>query len=342
MIAGMTYYQICMYFLIYSFLGWVIEVIYHAVAVGKIINRGFLNGPVCPVYGFGMLAVLAAGNAISSAASGSGTDVTQMNSLALFFFGMVLATVVELIAGWLLDVLFHARWWDYSNKPFNFHGYICPEFSILWGIGIVLVVKVVHPALSKGTTASIPENIGWPVMGVLYLLYLIDLVVTVLTVTGMNKRLNELDTVRAKMREPSDKLSTVIGENSMNAAQHIEEGQVQASLAKKELQENLQQVREDADLKRTERKARLEEAKGSLRENVADSIETGEMRLQAARSDYEEKLEEYARYLEKHKVFGSGRLLKAFPGMKHEEHQDLVDELRRRIREHRTNASSRI
>ena len=59
-----------------------------------------------------------------------------------FLFGIVLATAVELGAGWLLDVGFHARWWDYSNKPLNFHGYICLEFSLIWGLAIVMVVKV--------------------------------------------------------------------------------------------------------------------------------------------------------------------------------------------------------
>ena len=60
MICGMTYYQICWYFLLYSFGGWVVEVIFHAVALGKVVNRGFLNGPVCPVYGFGVLSVFTA------------------------------------------------------------------------------------------------------------------------------------------------------------------------------------------------------------------------------------------------------------------------------------------
>ena len=64
MICGMTYYQICWYFLIYSFGGWALEVVYHAVACGKVINRGFLNGPVCPVYGFGVLSVFAMINTI--------------------------------------------------------------------------------------------------------------------------------------------------------------------------------------------------------------------------------------------------------------------------------------
>ena len=66
MICGMTYFQICLYFLVYSFGGWVVEVIFHAVALGKVINRGFLNGPVCPVYGFGVLSVFALLNTIQS------------------------------------------------------------------------------------------------------------------------------------------------------------------------------------------------------------------------------------------------------------------------------------
>ncbi len=66
MICGMTYYQICWYFLIYSFGGWIVEVIFHAVALGKVVNRGFLNGPVCPVYGFGVLSVFAMINTLQS------------------------------------------------------------------------------------------------------------------------------------------------------------------------------------------------------------------------------------------------------------------------------------
>ena len=90
MICGMTYFQICLYFLIYSFGGWVVEVIFHAVALGKVINRGFLNGPVCPVYGFGVLSVFALLNTIQ----GSGR---QMSDGMIFVFGIVLATAVELL-----------------------------------------------------------------------------------------------------------------------------------------------------------------------------------------------------------------------------------------------------
>lgn len=91
MIAGMTYYQICCYFLIYSFLGWVIEVMYHAVTLGKVVNRGFLNGPVCPVYGFGMLGILALGNTLASG------DVADMPAYLMFLFGIAVATVIDLV-----------------------------------------------------------------------------------------------------------------------------------------------------------------------------------------------------------------------------------------------------
>ena len=198
MICGMTYYQICWYFLIYSFGGWALEVVYHAVACGKVINRGFLNGPVCPVYGFGVLSVFAMMNTFQ----GSGY---QLSDGMIFLFGVILATAVELIAGWLLDVCFHARWWDYSNKPLNFHGYICLEFSLIWGVAILLVVKVFQSFVEHHTSAHAPSIVGWMVVAILYALYLADLMVTVAVIQGLNRKLTRLDTIRANMRVISDK-----------------------------------------------------------------------------------------------------------------------------------------
>ena len=138
MICGMTYYQICWYFLIYSFGGWALEVVYHAVACGKVINRGFLNGPVCPVYGFGVLSVFAMMNTFQ----GSGY---QLSDGMIFLFGVILATAVELIAGWLLDVCFHARWWDYSQKKFNINGRVCLGTIVPFGLLGLLIMYVLNP-----------------------------------------------------------------------------------------------------------------------------------------------------------------------------------------------------
>ena len=214
MICGMTYFQICLYFLIYSFGGWVVEVIFHAVALGKVINRGFLNGPVCPVYGFGVLSVFALLNTIQ----GSGR---QMSDGMIFVFGIVLATAVELVAGWLLDVCFHARWWDYSDKPFNFHGYICLEFSLIWGLAIVMVVKVFQKYVESHASHT-PATWEWIVIAVLYAVYLTDFIVTVAVIQGLNKKLTRLDKVRSDLRIVSDKLSDTLATTTIGTAQKVE------------------------------------------------------------------------------------------------------------------------
>ena len=107
MIAGMTIYQIFWYFLIYSFVGWCIEVIFHAITVGKVINRGFLCGPVCPVYGFGAISVFAVVDGVlpdifhyPAEKLTGGDDIIGI--LIVFVCGVALATAVELLAGWLL------------------------------------------------------------------------------------------------------------------------------------------------------------------------------------------------------------------------------------------------
>jgi len=238
MILGMSYYNICLYFLVYSFGGWVLEVAYHAVVTGKVINRGFLNGPVCPVYGFGALGIFALMHVMQP------ENTIEMNSLLVFVIGTVIATIVELTAGWLLETLFHARWWDYSNKPFNFHGYICLEFSLLWGVAILIVVKVIHPLVRNASGSLIPVNYAWWIMLVLYIMYLADLIVSVLTVIGFNKRLKELDLIREKMRLVSDGMSREIAVNTIRTTQKVQEGKVQAALAKADMQESAAEQKE--------------------------------------------------------------------------------------------------
>lgn len=293
----MTYYQICWYFLIYSFGGWAVEVIFHAVTLGKVINRGFLNGPVCPVYGFGVLSVFAMINTIQSGGR-------QMSDVMLFIFGIVLATAVELIAGWLLDVCFHARWWDYSDKPLNFHGYICMEFSLLWGMAIVLVVKVFQKYVENTTALHASSTIGWIILAVLYALYLADLIVTVAVIRGLNKKLTRLDKIRSDMRIVSDKISTTLATTTIDTAQKVGEGKVQAALAKAEL-------REAAEIKKD------------------NSIEM----LRMKKAELQAQFDELSGSITEHLVLGQGRIIRAFPRMKHRDYYELIQELKKKIQE---------
>ena len=295
MICGMTYFQICLYFLFYSFGGWVVEVIFHAVALGKVINRGFLNGPVCPVYGFGVLSVFALLNTIQSGG-------LVMSEGMIFVFGFVLATLVELIAGWLLDVCFHARWWDYSDKPLNFHGYICLEFSLIWGLAIVMVVKVFQKYVENQASHT-PATWEWVVMAILYAAYFADFVVTVATIRGLNKKLTRLDKVSSDMRIVSDKLSNTLATTTIDTVQKVGEGKAQVTLAKAELR--------DATIEQKDK-----------------SIEM----LRMKKAELQAQFNELSGSITNHTVFGQGRIIKAFPEMKHRDYFELIQELKKKLK----------
>ena len=116
----LTLYELFLIFFTYGFLGWCSEVAFATLKTGGFVNRGFLNGPICPIYGFGMLIVVVC--------------LTPLNdSWPLLFLGsMALTTALEFFTGWVLEKLFQTKWWDYSERKFNVKGYICLEFSILW------------------------------------------------------------------------------------------------------------------------------------------------------------------------------------------------------------------
>jgi uncharacterized membrane protein len=322
MIAGMSYYQICWFFLIYAFIGWVVEVIYHAVTYGEVVNRGFINGPLCPVYGFGALAVFSAVNTVAArlapAGSGDLLKAEDINVWLVFIIGMVLTTAVELIAGWALDILFHARWWDYSKKPFNFRGYICLEFSIIWGMGIVFVVRVVHPTIRSYSVAAIDQRYGWPLLAVLYVIFAVDVGISAAVANGLNKKLKEIDQMRNSLRTFSNAMSKRIGENAIYTSQRFGEGQVQAALAKAELRDAV-------------RKKRGEYASAAAR--YKRGLQAGQVRWKAVpgRKEMEERLSGLLRVLSGNRVFGYGRLLRAFPDMKHGDYSDLVESILRTI-----------
>ncbi len=169
-----TIYEYLLLFLIYSFLGWCVEVCFVAITSGKVVNRGFLNGPVCPIYGVGMIGVLLLVEPVSD------------HLPLLFLFGMLLCTLVELIGGWILEKVFHTRWWDYTDEPFNLGGYVCLKFSIMWGLAVTFVVRLIHPTILT-LIHALPSIAGWILIGLLYALFAVDFVLTLVTIIGLKK-----------------------------------------------------------------------------------------------------------------------------------------------------------
>ena len=122
-------------FFIYSLAGWCIEVCYAAFRRRKFINRGFVNSPLCPIYGFGaVLFALFLPELINS-------------PFFLFLGGMLLASVLEYSTGMLMEKIFHKKLWDYSEIRYNIGGYVCLRYALLWGLLAVLTICFVNPAL---------------------------------------------------------------------------------------------------------------------------------------------------------------------------------------------------
>ena len=374
MIAGISYYHIFQYFLIYSFLGWCTEVAYAAVCEGRVVNRGFLNGPVCPIYGFGILTVF---GTINTGLSRFGTGSSYTNLLLIFLCGMALTTMIELFGGWALDRLFHASWWDYSDKPFNFHGYICLQFSLLWGIGIVLIVEVLHPLIAATFDRIMPETVGWPLMYFLYIVYASDTMLSVMIMVGLNKRLAELDEMQKRMRVVSNTLSDGIGRSALGTAQYIGEAKVQAALAKAEAIDSLSAAKAEAVDSLSAVKAEAVDSLSAVATGAVDSLSavkagavdslsavkagavdglsavkegavdslsavkngaldsisavqsSGEKRLESLKKQYSRKTAALSRMVRGTRYFGAGRLLRAFPQMRHRKYRELLDKLKK-------------
>ena len=205
-------YALCWYFFLYAFLGWCAEVAFAACKTGRLVNRGFLNGPVCPIYGFGMLAAVTALGPVRGSLP------------ALFFGGGLLATALELVGGWALMTLFHARWWDYSDKPFNLGGYICLRFSLLWGLGVTAVMRLVHPAVELLVSRLLTNPPGAILLGGCAGLFAADLIATDITVTGLMRQLGELERLTALLQKSSDLLTRQVGGAALAADERISAG----------------------------------------------------------------------------------------------------------------------
>lgn len=195
-------------FLIYSFFGWCVEVMYFAFETGKFVNRGYLAGPACPIYGFGVLGVLYLLTPLKS------------NLAVLFAGSVIITTLLELVTGFLMEKILHDKWWDYSNKPFNFHGYICIEFSVIWGVACVLVVDVVHPLVSK-LLPLLTTRIGGIALIVLLAVFAADFVITTVGVAHFSKFVRAARDIETGL----GRLSDGIGEKLADGVFSFEERQ---------------------------------------------------------------------------------------------------------------------
>lgn len=185
-------YQFLWIFVIYAFFGWCLEVIYQAVELGKFINRGFLNGPYCPIYGFGVIIVIVS------------LYPLRENILILYAGSVILTSVLEFVTGFILEKIFHQHWWDYSEEKFNISGYVCLKFSLLWGVACIVVVRLIHPSIEKFIN-WIPHGIGMIALTVICIGFASDFIVTLTAILHIKKNMKILNDISNEMRKISDR-----------------------------------------------------------------------------------------------------------------------------------------
>ncbi|MEG0894440.1 MAG: hypothetical protein RSE93_01895 [Oscillospiraceae bacterium] len=163
--------------MIYSIVGWIYESILCSVSNKKLINRGFLNGPYCPIYGNGALIVILLLGKVT-------------NPILLFILGAVLTCALEYATSYLMEKLFNARWWDYSSRKFNINGRICLIGAIVFGIFSVVLILILHPIVQNFTN-SLSDNLRHLISATLFIAFLIDCIITIKGFSGFNKKLEE-------------------------------------------------------------------------------------------------------------------------------------------------------
>lgn len=167
-----------LYFIIYSFIGWILEVLSKYIDDKKFVNRGFLLGPICPIYGYGVILIILLIGSKSN-------DI-----LSIFLKSIFICSILEYFTSYIMEKLFKARWWDYSNNRFNINGRICLETMLPFGIGATIVLCLVHPRVIKLVNLLNP-NVKLILAISLITLYLIDNFISMNVMSKIKKQIKK-------------------------------------------------------------------------------------------------------------------------------------------------------
>lgn len=283
-------------FFLYALLGWIYESTYVSVKKKSLVNRGFLNGPIIPLYGLGATLVYIV------------FWQYREQYLIVFLGGMILATLLEYITSLTMELIFHAKWWDYSDIKFNFQGRICLIASLFWGLLSLIMIVFIQPKTIK-LLELIPDKFGVYFSYVISVVFLTDMTSTIVHMLQLNQLLDELQKMK---QEFSD---------------YIESTKLYAS---KEEWKNKFSIIKLSDL--------LENIKGSFEENKEKLIELNKNREGFEIINFKREIEKQVKeYLCKFhfKISMTSRiqkrLLTAFPNVKFIKRDDVLKDLKERL-----------
>lgn len=289
----LLYIQV-LYFTIYSFLGWVCESTYCSIGQKKLVNRGFLNGPFCPIYGFGALLVI------------SILSPFVNNIPVLFIASIIVTSTLEYITSYVLEKIFHMSWWDYSTYKYNINGRVCLQNSLMFGLLSLFVMLVIHPAIDD-FVASINTKVAFALSVLFATYFIVDTIITAGTILHLNERLEKLHELHEDLLEKRKRHLEVV------------KGHLQASLANQieELGLSKYSPAEMEELLSNDFKGNFIKEEHKIMNELEFEIKSLNTRIEELKS-------------KGHGVLRR-RVVKAFPNMKSLKHKSLLEEIKENI-----------
>ncbi len=182
-------------FFVFSAIGWAIECTYRSLGEKKIINSGFLYGPMCPIYGTGCLVFELILVPLS--------QPIEKRLIPVLLLGMLLADIVEYATSYIMEKLFNARWWDYSNNFLNLHGRICFKHTCYWAIFAFVYVYLIAP-MYQYALSFVPQNVRTIAVFVILAILSVDLTLTVKAAADINKLMKKLNAFKTTVSEKAE------------------------------------------------------------------------------------------------------------------------------------------
>lgn len=275
---------------------------------GEYQNRGFLNMPICPIYGFGVLMVVIFFRPL------------EHTFFPLFIVTGILCTTFELLVGLGMEKMFGARWWDYSHEKFNYRGYICPKVSILWGMGCVIVIRIVHPMVEK-VVDLIPTEMGLGLIVLWSILIVIDLISSICAVNKLNNRLKQIDEISKIMLVSAVKIGGNLAEKTLETKERYDKIVESADAKTHEWKEKYYYEWKEKYYKyfpHRRDKQKIDE----IEQEYGKIVEAEDFKI----SDWRERFESLVEI----KDSSIERLLKAFPQLKSVSYSEAMDALKMR------------
>jgi uncharacterized membrane protein len=291
------------FFIVYCFIGWVWESLYVSWEYRKWTNRGFLNGPFLPIYGFGAIVMLFC------------TLPVRDNIFLSFLLGMLGASALEYITGYAMEKLFHVRYWDYSYEILNLNGYICLGCSLVWGLASIFLIKVLHKPVENIIT-QINSSFLVAVDIVFVVCFVWDIIVSAREAFDLKKIIDEQILQNEKIQRLEKRLDVIIAV----AEDDRERMQEKFEDNKEKMQERLEDSRERMQERLEDSRERMQERREDNREKRADTREKIMAELAETRAEFEAKNALYRKR--------AIRILKRNPGTISRKHKLDKDALR--------------